>query len=299
MPYAFESIELPVESPGWMHSGAAVLEDGVCVAHPGRPQLLVFDGTEIVRTVELPELLEPHGFTVDGDRMWVGDVGFKRRVRGPEFETERTRGRVVCVDGTGAIVGELDDPGEDWSPTAIAVVQGGVWVADGYGQSLVHRFASDGAHLQTLTGEEGAGRFDCPHCVAVVGDEVLVCDRANGRIQAYAADGTFRRVLGEGVVVTPTDIASLGDCIAVTDFTKSRLTILDLDGNLLEHVGENPTASERDGWPNARDADGSLVRPQLAEGLFNSPHTVAAGADGTLFVTEWLLGGRLSRLSPL
>lgn len=282
-----------------MHSGVAVLEDGLCVAHPGKPQLLVYDDGVVVRTIDFPDLLEPHGFTLAGDRMWIGDVGFKRRVHGPEFATERTRGRVVLVERDGTIVGELADPGDGWSPTAIAVVGDDVWVADGYGRSLVHRFDAEGRHKQTLTGEEGAGRFDCPHCVAAVGDEVLVCDRANGRIQAYAPDGRFLRVLGEGVVATPTDIASLGDRIAVTDFTKARLTILALDGTLVEHVGEDASAPIRDGWPNARDEAGDLVRPQLADGLLNSPHTVAADPDGTLYVTEWLLGGRLSRLSPL
>jgi hypothetical protein len=49
--------------------------------------------------------------------------------------------------------------------------------------------------------------------------------------------------------------------------------------------------------PNARDGDGNLARPPLEPGRFNSPHTLAADPDGNLYVTEWLLGGRLTKLA--
>ena len=41
--------------------------------------------------------------------------------------------------------------------------------------------------------------------------------------------------------------------------------------------------------------------PQLRPGLFNSPHGLAADADGHLYVAEWLIGGRtikLARVAP-
>lgn len=68
-----------------------------------------------------------------------------------------------------ALAAELKDPGSDWSPTAVAVIEetGDVWVADGYGQDLVHRFDMSGQHVRSLTGEEGAGRFSCPHGLVV------------------------------------------------------------------------------------------------------------------------------------
>lgn len=295
--------ELPEEPPGWMHSGIAVIDGNVVVAHPGEPTLLFHDadGT-VARSLELEGLVEPHGFCVTEDGVWVGDVGFKRRVRGPGFETDRGRGRVVLVDGSGRLRRELVDPGSGWSPTAVAVVEetGDVWVADGYGQGLVHRFDSDGRHVQTLTGEEGAGRFDCPHGVLVDrrrGEaELLVSDRANARLQVFDLEGRFKRTVGEGIVVTPTDMALVGDELAITDFTQARLTILGPEGQLLEHIGADPDAPNREGWPNARDATGDLVRPQLEPGRFNSPHTLASDPAGNLYVTEWLLGGRLTKL---
>lgn len=295
---------LPQEPVGWMHSGVAVVDGAVVVAHPGEPTLLRYgrDGVE-VGTTQLEGLLEPHGFEPDEGVMWIGDVGFKRRVRGPDFANEAGVGRVVAVDSTGAVRRELPDSTSGWAPTAVAVAAetGEVWVADGYGRSLVHRFAADGALIQTLTGEEGAGRFACPHGVLVDRrrgtPELYVSDRANARLQVYDLDGRFLRVAGEGIVVTPTDMAAAGDELALTDFTQARVTILDRDDRLVEHIGANPAAPEREGWPNARDRAGDLVRPPLESGKFNSPHTLAADADGNLYVTEWLLGGRLTKLA--
>jgi DNA-binding beta-propeller fold protein YncE len=289
-----------------MHSGVAVVDRCVVVAHPGEPTLLFFEDAGVVeRALELEGLLEPHGFCATADGLWIGDVGFKRRVRGPEFETERGRGRVVLIDGTGRVLRELGDPASGWSPTAVAAVEetGDVWVADGYGQSLVHRFDSGDRHVQTLNGEEGAGRFDCPHGVLIDrrrGEaELVVSDRANARLQVFDLDGTFKRTTGEGIVVTPTDMAIVGEELALTDFTQARVTILGLDGQLIEHIGANPDAPERPGWPNARDAAGDLVRPPLSPGRFNSPHTLAPDSEGNLYVTEWLLGGRVSKLSRI
>lgn len=298
-------VDLPQDPLGWMHSGAAVIDGLVVVAHPGEPTLLYYDADgALERSVSLDGLLEPHGFwAVDGG-IWIDDVGFKRHGGGPTHVTEQTRGRVVLVDEHGAVQREIGDPGSEWSPTDVLVADetGDIWVADGYGQEIVHRFDADGRHLLTLTGEEGAGRFATPHGLLVDrrrGEaELYISDRANARIQVYDLDGRFLRVVGEGVVVTPTDMVIVDDTLALTDFTQARVTILDADDQLVEHIGANAEVRERDGWPNARDADGNLVRPPLEAGKFNSPHTLAADAAGNLYVTEWLIGGRVTKLTP-
>jgi len=56
----------------------------------------------------------------------------------------------------------------------------------------------------------------------------------------------------------------------------------------------------RQGWPNTVDELGNTVRvTDLGPGVFNSPHGLAADASGTVYVPEWLIGGRLVRLSPV
>jgi len=96
-------------------------------------------------------------------------------------------------------------------------------------------------------------------------------------------------------------MAIVGDTLALTDFTRARVTILDRADQLVEHMGANPGANPearaRDGWPNARNVDGDLVRRRSNQGKFNSPHTLAADAEGNLYVTEWLIGGRLTKLA--
>jgi hypothetical protein len=296
--------ELPHAPLGWMHSGATVVGGEFVACHPEDSTLLFYglDGT-LRRTLRLGGFLEPHGFEPVPDGVWIADPGSKQVVHGPEAEIVRTRGRVALVDGERRVLRELEDPGSGWSPTAAVVVEesGDVWVADGYGDNLVHRFSADGEHLKTLTGDEGAGRFSCPHGLLVDRRrrqaELYIADRANGRIQVYDLEGTFLRTVGAGAVVTPTDMTVAGDELALTDFTQARVTILGADDELVEHVAWDPGAPQRDAWPNARDADGNLVPPPLAPGRFNSPHTLAADADGNLYVTEWMLGGRLTKLA--
>jgi sugar lactone lactonase YvrE len=181
---------------------------------------------------------------------------------------------------------ELPDPYPDhkYSPTAVAVdPRGNVWVADGYGQSLVHRYSPKGELELTLDG------FATPHSIAVVNGLLLVCDRANGRIQEYDLDGSLLRTLAEGVVVTPTDLVAVDDRLVLTDFTAGRVTVLTRDGELVEHL----CAGDR----SPRDAEANIVRPETTPGVVNSPHTLAADGNGDLFVAEWLIGGRVTKLA--
>lgn len=203
----------------------------------------------------------------------------------------RARGRVLrLTDGF-----ELRNPYDDdrkYSPTSVAVdPNGAVWVADGYGQSLVHRYTPEGEVDLTLDG------FATPHSAAAVEDALLVCDRANGRVQEYDFDGTFRRTLAQGVVVTPTDLVALGDLLVLTDFTTARVTVLTRDGELVEHLAAGNRSPEEDAWPNARATSGDIVPPPLRQGVLNSPHTLAVDRDGNVYVAEWLIGGRVTKLA--
>jgi len=79
-------------------------------------------------------------------------------------------------------------------PTNLAVAADGeLYVADGYANSRIHRFSSEGTLLQSW-GEPGAepGQFNLPHAVSVTADDrVLVADRENDRIQIFTRDGNF------------------------------------------------------------------------------------------------------------
>jgi hypothetical protein len=265
----------------WAHPGIQVVGDVVWTSHPNGHTLLGYSPDGELLHEQETGLLELHGIQLP----WLVDTGSKRFVRGPEFETERRRGSV----------GDLPGPYPDdrkYSPTAVAVdPNGAIWVADGYGQSVVHRYTPDGELDLTLDG------FDTPHSLTIDGDLLLVCDRAHGVIKEYGLDGTLRRELGRGTVVTPTDLVLVDGLIVLTDFTAARLTVLTREGALVEHLFAGDRSPDEEAWPNARDAAGHLVRPPLRSGAFNSPHTLAADAAGDLYVTEWLIGGRVTKLT--
>ncbi|MCC7274914.1 MAG: hypothetical protein IT561_19770 [Alphaproteobacteria bacterium] len=79
-------------------------------------------------------------------------------------------------------------------PTDIAVApDGDLYVSDGYGNTMVHRFAADGTHLDSWGRPgHGPGAFTTPHGIWVTADgRVLVGDRENDRIQVFTGDGGF------------------------------------------------------------------------------------------------------------
>ena len=275
-------MELTWDSDDWAHPAIEVRDGVVWVTHPNGHTLTSSDGASIET-----DLLELHYLRWP----WAVDTGSKRYVHGADFETVRREGRVVRLDDGF----ELPRPYPQetkCSPTAIAVdPRGSLWVADGYGQSLVHRYSPSGALELTLDG------FATPHSLAVVDDLLLVCDRANGRIQEYDLDGNLLRTLAEGVVVTPTDLLAVDDRLVLTDFTAGRVTVLTRDGELVEHLCASGRSPEEDAWPNTRDAAGDIARPRTTPGVVKSPHTLAADHNGDVYVTEWLIGGRVTKLA--
>ena len=66
--------------------------------------------------------------------------------------------------------------------------------------------------------------------------------------------------------------------------------MLDLDDNLVGYLGENSGAFKlMDNWPNV---DHSL----LELGKCSSPHGIAVDSTGSIYVAEWLVGGRINKL---
>ena len=71
---------------------------------------------------------------------------------------------------------------------------GDILVADGYGQSYVHRYDQAGKYLGSINREGGsAGRFNCPHAIFIdrrkTEPELYIADRANRRVQVYDLAG--------------------------------------------------------------------------------------------------------------
>ena len=297
---------------GWAHTSVAVTDDGrIVTGHPGEPRLLVLDADGRVLPSAPVDAVELHGITLDGDAFWIADVGRKRRPNDHYANPAGlVRGGVLHVDLNGRTLGRLDPPtlgvydNTSYSPTgtAVDVESGDVWVADGYGASLVHRYDKRGRWVESLSGEEGGGRFNCPHAVLVDqrrgGGELYVADRGNGRIQVYGLDGRFRRLVGAEFLVSPTNLALDGDRLVVAEHRGARLAVLGPDDGLLGYLGENAAVADQPGWPNSLDSGGAPARSRnLEPGRFNSPHGVGVDASGNIYVAEWLIGGRYVKLA--
>jgi sugar lactone lactonase YvrE len=308
---------------GWAHPGMATTEAGdVLTCHPSEPSILVFDQQGVLRRSLQTELSEVHGITVvkEGttEYLWVADPGSKRRPElGYEYAAPRPDGKVVKMTPEGQVVAHIGAPdvpnyrAGTFAPTCVAVNEerhggnGDVWVADGYGENLVHRysrFSKNGEYLGTLSGGEGPnGRFATPHGLWFdtrrSEPELYVADRGHRRIQVFDPQGQFKRTFGQEFLSSPSAFARLDDDILVVAELRARLALLDRDDRLIAYLGADETVCERPGWPNASSSAGQPVRPPaLTPGKFNSPHGLAADRDGNLYVAEWLIGGRYTKL---
>jgi hypothetical protein len=309
---------------GWAHPGMATTSDGLIVTcHPGLPLLMFLrpDGS-LARSFRL-DVTEAHGIACSGvggtERLWVADSGGKR-LPGPGYPAHSAEGggQVLELALDGTVLRRLEKPDlpnyteGKFSPTNVAVDDerlggtGDVWVADGYGQSLVHRYRKDGTYVSSISGAEGeAGAFKTPDSVIVdrrKGEpELYVADRANRRLQVYDLDGRWKRAIGSpdgDVLSSPSAFAMAGDLLAVAEL-RARLALLDPQDRVVAYLGANEAACDQPGWPNRKDAAGEPIRPgDLTPGLFNSPHGVTATADGPIYVAEWLIGGRYTKLVP-
>ncbi|TVR62754.1 MAG: hypothetical protein EA426_01390 [Spirochaetaceae bacterium] len=243
---------------------------------------------------------------VGGDR-WLGAHGLSRIVEnGTEFLwlTDQFTGEVVKVTLDGETIQAIDRPpcspydaGGKYSPTWAAQNpdNGEIWVADGYGASLVHRFSPGGTYRATLDGTEGAGRFSCPHGLgfrkASGGPELWITDRGNRRVVVYDADGKYVR--RTDVTHSPCTVDFHDDLVVIPELFTG-VKILNADTlEVLAEIGANPdvTPDHRpDGWPNLAGT------PFVTPGVFNSPHAACFAPDGDIYVVEWIIGGRITRL---
>ena len=297
---------------GWAHPGMVVTDAGqVITFHQGQPQVLVFDQPgNLLRSWKM-DLVEGHGLTLvqEGGQeyLWFADPG-RKRSKAHDYQYPsggRICGRAVKTDLEGAQVLSLNQPDlpvcreGNYCPTSVAVAEerfggnGDIWVADGYGQSYVHRFDRQGGYLDSINGEEGpAGPFNCPHGIWIdrrkSQPELYIADRGNRRIQVYDLEGKFKRAFGSEFLTSPSAFAVVGDLLIVAEL-RARLVMLDLGDNLVGYLGENGGVAEVEGWPNVPS---NLIQA----GKFNSPHGIAADELGNIYVAEWLIGGRFTKL---
>ena len=180
----------------------------------------------------------------------------------------------------------------NFRPTGIALAPDGrIYVADGYGASVIHMFGADRKYLKTIgTKGEGEGQFRTCHGIALDTrfgtPRLLVADRENKRVVHLDLDGKWL-----GVVATeirrPCSFSFFGEHVAVAEL-QGRVAILDKAGAVVATLGDNPDQNQ---WAKFN------IAPELwKDGIFIAPHGVSFDAKGNLFVQDWNFVGRLTKL---
>lgn len=174
---------------------------------------------------------------------------------------------------------------------------GGYYLGDGYGSGYIHQYDRHDRYVRSFggTGVED-GKFRTPHGQWLDARDgtpkVVVCDRANKRLQFFDLDCKYLGKL-DGFLF-PADIDIRGDVMLVPDL-HCRITLLDRENRVITHLGDDPE------W-RRKALDGFKMRSQRERwvpGKFVHPHDACFDRDGNIFVTEWVQTGRVTFLKKV
>jgi sugar lactone lactonase YvrE len=251
--------------------GIACVAERVYVFHEGDPAVLVFhrDGRLLAAWGGLWPMA--HGMTAVADGLWL---------------TCRRTGRVQLHGWDGSLRQSLAPqphpayPGaRGWQPSWVAQdpQRGIIWLADGYGAHLIHRYDRAGRPLGVLD-----GGFRSPHAVAWDPERsaFAVTDRGARRIRWFDPDGGETGT-PETACHSPSSFAWVNGWLAVAEL-HTGIKLRDPAGTWHE-VGANPVVLAKAGLP-AVEQDGPRC---------DFPHGLAADDHGDIWFTEGVDGGRV------
>jgi hypothetical protein len=189
-----------------------------------------------------------------------------------------------------------------YNPTNICwLPDGGFNVGDGYGSNYMLNYDKNAKLVGVFGGSgSGLGQLVTPHGQWVDARDpakpvLVVCDRANGRLQWFSLDGkAISATEKEKVVLFPAHAKTRGDVLLVPDL-HARVSLFDKQNKPIVHLGDDPE------W-RKKVLDGFKVRQQPKEwpaGKFIHPHDAAFDKDGNIFVVEWVATGRVSLLKKV
>ena len=222
----------------------------------------------------------PHGLTIDREgNVWLTDAGLHQVFKcSPD-------GDVLMSLGEARVPG--DDEKHFDQPTDVAIAADGTFfVSDGYGNSRVLHFASDGTLIKAW-GTKGAnpGEFDLPHGITIDGaGRVLVADRSNARVQVFDQTGRY---------LTHWQSPELGRPYALAATRADRYVVAD--------GGDQPDAPPDRSGVAVTNGDGHVLgrvgRFGNYDGQFRLAHDIAVAADGSVYVVDaW--GQRVQKFIP-
>ncbi|MCH8293063.1 hypothetical protein IH992_18390 [Candidatus Poribacteria bacterium] len=272
--YRYEVVEGWGQIPqlGLVSGVACDSEDRVYVFNRSpQPAVLVFDrdGT-FLRSWGEDIFKKPHGIWISpDDEIYTTDT-VDHTVR--KFSLS---GDLLMTLGT---VDRPGPPGQPFNePTRAVLSQSGdLFVSDGYGQSRVHRLTSDGEAIVSW-GAPGTGpsEFNLPHDVTVdKNGRVYILDRGNLRCQIFNSDGEYLTEWGD--LRSPNDLFIDPDDVIHIAEGGQRITIMTLEGEIIERWGEKGTAAGQ---------------------FSDSPHGIWIDSHGDVYVSEVIAERRFQKFA--
>lgn len=250
----------------------------------GEVAVLQFDAEsgQLLQSWGAGRFLIPHGLAIDAaGNIWLTDVGLHQVFK------YTPSGELLLSVGEARVAG--DDAQHFNMPTDVAVAADGTFfVADGYGNSRIVKFAADGRFLLAW-GEAGdaAGEFNVPHSITLGPDDLLyVADRGNARVQVFTQDGRFVRELA--------DRRAIGRPWAVRFGPDGALFVVD-GGDQQRWLPDRARFLRLDdtGRVTAR-----VGRYGDAPGEFVWPHAIAIDDNQRIYIGEVATGRRVQRFDP-
>jgi hypothetical protein len=204
---------------------------------------------------------------------------------GPKFGSRvyktDLKGKVLYTIGPGVKSTSTSDDFNFVSPTDVAIAPNGdIYVVDGYGSQLVHRFDKNFKLVHTIGGKgKTHGKFDTCHGVWVNllknEPEVYIADRVNDRIEVYSLDLEYKRT--------------------VPDFRRPCCFYQHNGHTYIPELGARVSILDANDIIVARLGDGNGIKAgEIAKhpDKFAAPHALTVDSRGDLYVIEWLDSGR-------
>ena len=294
---------------GGASHGVSIDADGlVYITHYGHPgSIFVFDpegkfvkslgGFHITKGNSSYTTAKGHGIDIrkEGNR----EFAYLSPSDPSLFFTKITlEGEIVWKKGREELDEASDQLGQDvtFRPTNTSFrPDGGYYLGDGYGSNLIFEYDKNDQFVRAIGGKGKAnGRFATPHGQWLDDRDgtpkLVVADRANKRLQWFDMDGKHLKTL-DGFLF-PADIDVQGDLMLVPDL-HARITLLDRQNEVIAHLGDD------EAW-RAKVLDRKLgmrsIRNFWEPGKFVHPHDACFDRDGNIFVAEWVITGRVSKL---
>ena len=220
---------------------------------------------------------------------WTENVAGRRtpKIGARVYKTD-LKGKVLYTIGNVDKESSTSQKFDFINPTDVAVAANGdIYVVDGYGSQLLHRFDKNFKLIKTIGGPgKEHGKFNTCHGVWISTlkkePEVYIADRANNRLEVYS--------LGAGVQA---DAPRLPHAVLLLPARRPALR------SRAGRAGDDPRRRRQGGgrtWATAQGVKKDVREPHPDK--FAAPHALTVASNGDLYVIEWVPFGRPRKFKP-